>query len=74
MTHSSVEHLGIEYRWIAHYEDHFLKFHVLWAQPKKEMIYVVDGLVSRVFGYFGVPIILQTDNGYFLINYYYYYY
>ena len=22
-----------------------------------------DGLESRVFGYFGVPVVLQTDNG-----------
>jgi hypothetical protein len=25
------------------------------------MIYVEDGLESRVFGYFGVPILLQSD-------------
>jgi hypothetical protein len=63
MSHSPVKHLDIEYKWIAHYEDHFIKYHVLWAQPKKEMIYVVDGLENRVFSYFGLPVILQTDNG-----------
>ncbi len=63
MSPTPCVHLDIEYKRIAHYEDHFMKFHVLWAQPKKEMVYVVDGLESRGFAYFGVPVLLQTDNG-----------
>ena len=50
-------------KWIAHVIDHFTKFNILWAMSKKEAKYVVEGLKERVFGYFGLPNILQSDNG-----------
>ena len=31
-------------KWIGHVFDHFTKFNILWAMPKKEAKYVVEGL------------------------------
>jgi hypothetical protein len=54
---------GLKYEWIAHVMDHFSKFHVIWAQQHKTAEEVVENLESRVFAYFGLPFILQSDNG-----------
>ena len=51
------------YQWIAHVVDHFTKFHVLWPQARKSAEDVVKGLRTYVFAYFGLPKILQSDNG-----------
>lgn len=52
-----------EYSWIAHLEDHFSKYHVIWAQEHKCAEEVVHGLRTHVLSYFGLPRILQCDNG-----------
>ena len=44
-------------------EDHNSQFHVLWPQKNKEDDEVADNLESRWFGPYGLPKILQTDNG-----------
>jgi hypothetical protein len=51
------------YRWICHVEDHFTKFHILWPQEHKTAEEVCYGLKHYVFAYFGLPNILQSDNG-----------
>ena len=63
MRHNPCKKGTREYKWIAHVEDHFTKFHVIWPLEHKSAEEVVDGLESRVFGYFGLPLILQSDNG-----------
>lgn len=54
---------GIEYSWVAHVEDHFSKQHVIWPQTQKCAKEVVSGLETRVLAYFGLPKIIQCDNG-----------
>ncbi len=51
------------YQWIAHVMDHFSKFHILWPMKKKTGMEVVNGLRLHVLPYFGLPTILQSDNG-----------
>ena len=51
------------YHYIAHYMDHWSKFHILWPLMKKSV-----GLVKRVFPYLGLPKILQSDNGREFVN------
>ena len=51
------------YHYIAHYMDHWSKFHILWPLMKKSAVDVAVGLVKRVFPYLGLPKILQSDNG-----------
>jgi transposase InsO family protein len=63
MRHNEVEVDGVKYKWICHVEDHFSKFHVIWPQKDKSAKEVVAGLEERVFAYFGLPDILQSDNG-----------
>ena len=43
------------YCYIAHYMDHWSKFHVLWPLINKSAIEVASGLVHKVFPYFGLP-------------------
>ena len=57
-----------EYNYIAHYMDHWSKFHVLWPLMRKSAIEVATGLVHKVFPYFGLPKILQSDNGREFVN------
>lgn len=52
-----------EYNWIAHYVDHYSKFHVLWPQKEKTAEETVLGLENNVLRYFGKPKIFQSDNG-----------
>jgi transposase InsO family protein len=51
------------YQYICHLEDHFSKFHVLWPMKNKSADEVAQGLRERVFPYFGLPSIFQSDNG-----------
>jgi hypothetical protein len=51
------------YNWIAHWMDHYAKLHVIWAQEQKTAIEVTNGLRCYVLAYFGLPRILQCDNG-----------
>ena len=54
--------------YIAHYMDHWSKFHIIWPLMKKSAIEVSMGLVTKVFPYIGVPKILQSDNGREFVN------
>ena len=63
MRHNPCIKNGRTYRWIAHVIDHFTHFHIIWALENKCAEEVVAGLESRVFAYFGLPQILQSDNG-----------
>eukprot|EP00731_Ephydatia_muelleri_P017471 Em0010g569a len=56
------------YHYIAHYMDHWSKFHILWPLMKKSAVDVAVGLVKRVFPYLGLPKILQSDNGREYVN------
>ena len=57
-----------EYRYIAHYMDHWSKLHIIWPLMKKSAAEVSMGLVTKVFPYIGVPKILQLDNGHEFVN------
>ena len=56
------------YNYIAHYMDHWSKFHIIWPIMKKSAVEVAMGLATRVFPYIGVPKILQSDNGREFVN------
>lgn len=56
------------YNYIAHFMDHWSKFHILWPLRKKTGNEVSNGLTSRVFPYIGLPKILQSDNGREFVN------
>ena len=51
-----------DYRWISHLMDHFTKFHVLFPIVDKSAHCVAENLRERVFAYFGLPFIVQSDN------------
>jgi len=51
------------YSWIAHLEDHYSKYHIIWPQEQKTAEEVTNGLKKYVLAYFGLPKILQCDNG-----------
>jgi len=68
MRHAPVEINGKKYQWICHVEDHFTKFHIIWALEHKNAAEVVAGLEERVLAYFGLPEILQSDNGLSIFN------
>ncbi|CAF0723680.1 unnamed protein product [Adineta steineri] len=50
------------YNFIMHAKDHFTKFSWLYALPSKEAINVANNL-RNIFYTFGLPKILQSDNG-----------
>ena len=52
-----------EYNRICHAIDPFTKYHILFPMKSKEAKEVATGLRERVFGYFGLPYILHSDNG-----------
>lgn len=52
-----------QYCWIGHAVDHNGQFHVLWPQTMKTGEQVKSNLRSRWLAYFGLPNILQSDNG-----------
>ena len=51
------------YKWIGHVVDHFSKYHIMWHQKRKTSEEVVENLRKYVFAYFGLPKLLQSDNG-----------
>ncbi len=51
------------YKWIAHYMDHWSKYHILFPVAHKSAVEVAHGLKTRVLAYFGVPRVLQSDCG-----------
>ena len=51
------------YNYIAHYMDHWSKFHIMWPLMRKSAVEVAVGLATKVFPYLGLPKILQSDNG-----------
>ena len=51
-----------DYKWIFVYQDHFTKFCQLRAIKAKSAVEVANALLD-VFSIFGVPVILQSDNG-----------
>ena len=56
------------YNYIAHYMDHWSKFHVMWPLMRKSAVEVAVGLATKVFSYLGLPKILQSDNGREFVN------
>lgn len=52
-----------DYQWIGHLMCHFTKFHFVWPLRNKTAAEVVTGLQQRVLAVFGLPKILQCDNG-----------
>jgi len=56
------------YNYIAHYMDHWSKFHVMWPLMQKSAVEVAVGLATKVFPYLGLPKILQSDNGREFVN------
>ena len=53
------------YHYIAHYMDHWSKFHISWPLMKKSAVKVS---CSLCFFYIGLPKILQSDNGREFVN------
>ena len=56
------------YNYICHYMDHWSKYHIVWPLMRKSAVEVAMGLLNRVFPYFGLPKILQSDNGREFVN------
>ena len=56
------------YHWIGHVLDCFSKYHILFPMKRKEAAEVADNLATRVFCYFGMPYLLQSDNGREFVN------
>ena len=51
-----------QFKWIGHVVDHFSKFHFLFPSISKEANDVAKEL-AKIFALFGMPRILQSDNG-----------
>ena len=56
------------YHYIGHVVDHFSKFHILFPMHDKSAQETVENLRQKVFSYFGLPSILQSDNGTEFVN------
>ena len=56
------------YHWIGHYMDHWSKMHVLFPLMQKCANEVALNLSTKVFAYYGLPKILQSDNGREFVN------
>ena len=58
------------YHWIGHFMDHWSKLHVLFPLMHKSAVEVAVSLSSKVFAYtiYGLPKILQSDNGREFVN------
>ena len=56
------------FKWIGHCVDHFSKYHVLFALTSKEASEFATSLDRYVLSYFGLPYILQSDNGREFVN------
>ena len=57
-----------EYHWILHCIDHWSKFNFAYPIPSKHAKCVAECLDKNVFPCFGIPRILQSDNGREFIN------
>ena len=57
-----------EYNWIGHVIDCFTKFHILFPLKSKEAGKIADNMATRVFSHFGMPYLLQSDNGREFVN------
>ena len=53
---------------ICHVVDHFSKYHIIYPLQRKTADETAKALASRVFSYFGLPKILQSDNGTEFVN------
>ena len=62
----STENRG--FKWIGHVVDHFSRFHVLFALKTKSGKEISKNLKEKVFSYFGLPLIIQSDNGREFVN------
>ena len=51
------------FHYIGNICDHFTKYHVLFALITKEPIEVAKSMKRFYFSYFGLPKIIQSDNG-----------
>ena len=56
------------YNWIGHFMDHWSKLHVLFPLMQKSVTEVALQVSSKVFAYYGLPKILQSDNGREFVN------
>lgn len=56
------------FKYIGHICDHFAKFNVIFAMMTKEPAEVVKNLRERYLAYFGLPKIIQSDNGYEFVD------
>ena len=56
------------YHYIAHFMDHFTKYHVLFPLQTKLAVEVARLLEERVLAYFGPPKIFHSDNGHEFVN------
>lgn len=56
------------YKWIAHAVDHWSKFNFAYPLVRKTAEEVAEGLQCLIFPYFGLPSILQSDNGKEFVN------
>ena len=54
--------------WIFHAVDQCSKFNFAYGIPRKQIVDVASVLNTNIFPYFGVPRILQSDNGSEFIN------
>lgn len=56
------------FKWIAHAVDHWSKFNFAYPLFSKTAEEVAEGMQSFIFSYFGLPSILQSDNGKEFVN------
>ena len=46
MKHNPCEKNGKKYQWIVHVEDHFSKFHIIWALEHKYFSFAYSAILS----------------------------
>ena len=56
------------YHWILHCVDHWSKFNFAYPLENKHAACVSAALNTCLFSYFGMPRILQSDNGREFVN------
>ena len=57
-----------EFMYIGHVSECFSKLRIIFPLISKEAAMVVEQLHTRVFSYFGLPSILQSDHGKEFVN------
>jgi len=57
-----------EYKFIGHIVDHFSKFHILFPMKTKSAMETARNCIERFFSVFGLPNIIQSDNGSEFVN------